>query len=868
MQNKSRISSLNEKFGSVRNMISAFEEKTHHEEDQQETDHVVNLKPGTQNVFKELEPANVVIEGNSKGIMGFHYVEPYKTDQIEGEEEKTNIIEETTGDNELVDENTVNEHEINHVEETVDLLDDNSKDDELFPAKSDASSCRIGTAESIGTVNIVDFTAEGFKETMANPNNNVSSTIEIEDSKLMEPDQSSSIYISDSEHKESEGGLIYSQYQNSHDKDKDIPETNNSKETWKDGELLIKRFGYNPTSNSESLQISKEILKDEGASFYDSETLREKTSPGNSHGKSQYKHRDWMFSNIDHSERKSMQTASIYEKYQSKPLLMQSDFLNNTTNNEDNYGSNYDDYHTDNIQLENASDKLVNNTKNSLYNSQYKNNDNTNNTEAHKKYSFVSLNDANSNSVNKSYPSISSRKRSSSRKSDIIDNLNKNDDISNQYKSNSNPWKYACYSILVTVGFLWFIYLIFNYFYTSVRPPVILTEYDVMTYLDKISSRTRDNLLDQILIKYGKYSDNLSDSLTENSISDNSNNKYLPREDDKGINVVYNSFENINSNFQNDAEIMQLMTEDNLKFMFTGMSYAPEGVIEPQCGVQLRNVLLDMARLSKITGSIKTYGTQCRQAEFILEAINQLNLNMTVSLGVWIGLNDEINTEQMKEMKRVILKYPRKYFRSIFIGNEVIYRNDKNVTELMDYIKNTKEFLKSNNITDLPVGTSEIGSMITKNMFTEADFVGANIHPFFGGVDAEFGTRWVLDYYYNEILPLKSAVNTSTPLIISEVGWPYQGGEFIRSVAGSWEYQQFLSDWLCTTPVDILNECFFFEAYDEPWKKIWWSDNRTWETEWGFFTNDRKMKKHIYIPDCSKYGSPAFADFKNVEELV
>ena len=104
--------------------------------------------------------------------------------------------------------------------------------------------------------------------------------------------------------------------------------------------------------------------------------------------------------------------------------------------------------------------------------------------------------------------------------------------------------------------------------------------------------------------------------------------------------------------------------------------------------------MLDLARLSTITTKIRNYGMHCDQSEFILDAIEYMNLNMTLAMGVWIGSNDTVNEEQMNTMKRIVAKYPNplELINSIYIGNEVLFREDKTRDELIEYIQDAKTF--------------------------------------------------------------------------------------------------------------------------------------------------------------------------------
>lgn len=364
---------------------------------------------------------------------------------------------------------------------------------------------------------------------------------------------------------------------------------------------------------------------------------------------------------------------------------------------------------------------------------------------------------------------------------------------------------------------------IFNFQHSS----NFVSERDVYYFFKSANNDTRDGVLSTLLNAYRFIPDN----------------EHLDLAFEGSLNVI---------EARHDNEIMRLMNNDNLKFMFSGISYSPKGVIEPKCECSQREVLLDIARLSTITNTVRTYGTQCDQAKMVLEAIKKLNLNMKLALGVWIGADNIINNNQIETMKTLLKEYPKEYFHSIFIGNEVLFRGDKTVHELMDYIKYTKNYLSSINKGEIPVGTSEVGSKIVAEHYLNADFVGANIHPFFAGIDAKDGTQWSLDYYYGQLIPFAEKFNAKTKLIISEIGWPYSGGTFHKAHAGASDFQRFLNDWLCTAPAEVLKTTFYFEAFDEPWKSIWWTDGKRWETEWGFFTSERQLKPFISIPDCSK----------------
>lgn len=299
-----------------------------------------------------------------------------------------------------------------------------------------------------------------------------------------------------------------------------------------------------------------------------------------------------------------------------------------------------------------------------------------------------------------------------------------------------------------------------------------------------------------------------------------------------------------------DDNFNLLQNHNNSEIIFKGISYSPLNSMEPQCGSSPKDIELDLKVLSQVTTRVRNYGMQCNQSEYILDAIGKLGLNMSLTMGVWIGSNDTINNQQLDLMKQMLQKYPRNLFHSVLIGNEVLFREDKSEQELIDIIKDVKSFTRGMGYNDLPIGTSEIGSLITEELLDACDLIGANIHPFFGGVDVTMATNWTYEFLKYQIEPLNK--RTNTPILITEVGWPYAGGKYKGSIANSTNFQRFLSDWICGSSMNNNDsyEWYYFEAFDEPWKAVFFEGNNKWETEWGIFDQNRNMKPYVKFPTC------------------
>lgn len=280
---------------------------------------------------------------------------------------------------------------------------------------------------------------------------------------------------------------------------------------------------------------------------------------------------------------------------------------------------------------------------------------------------------------------------------------------------------------------------------------------------------------------------------------------------------------------------------------FHGIAYSPFNSMEPACGFTQEDALNDIALLSQITDRIKTYGVQCNQLRYILRAIDQLHVPMKVAAGVWLNHDDAVNAAQISEMHSLLAEYPDSFFDSVFIGNEVLFRHDMSEPQLMATISETKAFLATVNRT-VPVGTCEIGALVSQAILDVCDVVGINVHPFFGGVPVEMSVKWVYDFLDQQIQPRNPG---HTPIAITEVGWPFTGGSFQAAFATPENYRLFMRSWLCSDPPSPNKyPWYYFEAFDEEWKHVFHSDGHQWETEWGIFDTSKKLKVSQSVLQC------------------
>ncbi|KAM0722634.1 hypothetical protein Q7P37_002075 [Cladosporium fusiforme] len=316
-------------------------------------------------------------------------------------------------------------------------------------------------------------------------------------------------------------------------------------------------------------------------------------------------------------------------------------------------------------------------------------------------------------------------------------------------------------------------------------------------------------------------------------------------------------------------EIKALLDNKDFHKVFPGMDYTPLNAQYPECihnPPDQNNITMDIAQLAQLTPAVRLYGTDCNQTEMVLEAISRLGYNDTLQvwLGVWLGSNATTNDRQLAQMETLLKSYPSKHYAGVIVGNEVLFREDMTEAALASNLSAVRQTLSDLSI-DIPVATSDLGDDWTDELAADSDIVLANVHPFFAGVTPSSAPGWTWDFWQNNNVGLKTAPSSDGKgwpgSIIAEVGWPSDGGENCGgkdgsclsgqegAVAGVEELNTFMDGWVCQSLTNGTTY-FWFEAFNEPWKKSFDTDTQKWESQWGLMDENRNVKKGLKIPDC------------------
>lgn len=300
----------------------------------------------------------------------------------------------------------------------------------------------------------------------------------------------------------------------------------------------------------------------------------------------------------------------------------------------------------------------------------------------------------------------------------------------------------------------------------------------------------------------------------------------------------------------NDGSWKDYLNNPGFHKVFYGMDYTPLDALYPECLTKpptQAQINIDIAIMSQLTSRIRLYGTDCNQADMVLEAIKTTGVDMKIWLGIWLDTNATTNARSLSDMYRILKAYPEDMFEGVAVGNEILFRQDMTEAALTMVLQEVKT-----NFTELgykfPIGTSDLGSKWTSTLASAVDVVMANVHPFFAGVNASYAATWTMQYYEENDLSVAKVARTSS--MISEVGWPTGGGHYQGSVAGIDELNLMMKNFVCQRLSDGT-AYFWFEAFDEPWKVMYNTPGEEWEDKWGLLSSDRKLKDGVEIPSCS-----------------
>ncbi len=196
-------------------------------------------------------------------------------------------------------------------------------------------------------------------------------------------------------------------------------------------------------------------------------------------------------------------------------------------------------------------------------------------------------------------------------------------------------------------------------------------------------------------------------------------------------------------------------------------------------------------------------------------------------VGAWLGSDKEKNAEEMKGLKNLAAQG---LVDIAAIGNEVMYRKDLTEDELLEYMHDFKSAFPN-----IQMGYVDAYYEFShRPRITEAcDVILANCYPFWEGCPIDYALPYMKDMYHQA-----KAAGAGKQVIITETGWPSDGGAFEGSIASERNFLKYFIDaqnWSDSEDIAM----FYFSSFDESWKV---GDEGKVGAYWGLWDKDEVLK--------------------------
>lgn len=242
----------------------------------------------------------------------------------------------------------------------------------------------------------------------------------------------------------------------------------------------------------------------------------------------------------------------------------------------------------------------------------------------------------------------------------------------------------------------------------------------------------------------------------------------------------------------------------DFKGLLPSLSYTP---FEPghvvDNNVDPDKIRADMKKLSTITRAIRSYSAT-EGNELVPPIAAEFGLKVTV--GAWIDKDPDRNERETKAAIELARKNSN--VNGVVVGNEVIYRGEQKVEDLIEMIKRVKSAVR------VPVTTGEIWNIWRDfpDLASNVDFIAAHVLPYWENFRSDQAVDQAVDRY--------NLLRNQFPgkrIVIAEFGWPSAGYNLRNADPG--QFQQALTLRNFVSRAEALGmEYNIVEAIDQPWK--------------------------------------------------
>jgi exo-beta-1,3-glucanase (GH17 family) len=196
-------------------------------------------------------------------------------------------------------------------------------------------------------------------------------------------------------------------------------------------------------------------------------------------------------------------------------------------------------------------------------------------------------------------------------------------------------------------------------------------------------------------------------------------------------------------------------------------------------------------------------------------------------VGAWLGDDMEMNEA---EIEGLIALAKEGCVDIAAVGNEVLYRKELTQDQLIEYINRVKEALPG-----VPVGYVDAYYEFNAcPRITEAcDVILANCYPYWEGCPLDYSLN-----HMREMFGLATEAGKGKRVIITETGWPSEGGSLGGAVSSAENAMKYFINAQAWSAKDDI-EMFYFSSFDESWKVGAEGDVGAY---WGLWDKHEKLK--------------------------
>lgn len=288
--------------------------------------------------------------------------------------------------------------------------------------------------------------------------------------------------------------------------------------------------------------------------------------------------------------------------------------------------------------------------------------------------------------------------------------------------------------------------------------------------------------------------------------------------------AIDNNFKAVNFSEYNSKDLAQLWRQTLQKGMHGICFSLYEDGQKPGDIITAQQVDRRIQILKPYTKWIRSFS--CIEGNEHIPRIAHKNGIQTL-VGAWLGNDLELNE---KEIESLINLANEGCVDIAAVGNEVMYRGDLTEEQLIEYIKRVKESLPNT-----PVGYVDAYYEFShRPRITEVcDVILTNCYPYWEGCPIEHSFHHMLSMF-------GSAKNAGggKRVIITETGWPSQGGFLKGAIANNENAMKYFIDtqnWSLQENIEV----FYFSSFDESWKV---GPEGAVGAYWGLWDKNEKLK--------------------------